>query len=111
MFIAYKYIVILEFTLHDFPTFALFSHTIVKMSEGTFCRVEVQLYGLAWLIKNRQMKGPKLLQSLDRLKDTIEIRTETEQKLSLSLSLSLWYSSNIREYLAEGERLPFTQYY
>ena len=28
-------------TLHDFPAFALFSHTIIKMSEGTFCRVEV----------------------------------------------------------------------
>ena len=30
-------------TLHDFPVFALFSHTIVKMSEGTFCRVEVHI--------------------------------------------------------------------
>ena len=30
-------------TLHDFPAFALFSHTNVQMSEGTFCRVEVQL--------------------------------------------------------------------
>ena len=38
MFIAYKYSVIL-----NFPTFALFSHAIVKMSEVTFCRVEFQL--------------------------------------------------------------------
>ena len=32
-----------KFTLHDFPAFALFSQTIVKMSEGTFCRVGVHI--------------------------------------------------------------------
>ena len=44
MFIAYKYSVILKCILHDFPAFALFSHAIVKMSEGTFCRVEVHMH-------------------------------------------------------------------
>ena len=43
MFIAYKYSVILKCTIDDFPAFALFSNTIVKMSEGTFCRVEVHM--------------------------------------------------------------------
>ena len=33
----------LKCTLHDFPAFAVFSHTIAKMSEGTFCRVEVHI--------------------------------------------------------------------
>ena len=46
MFIAYKYSIILKMhiTVHDFSAFELFSHTIVKMSEGTFCRIEVHLY-------------------------------------------------------------------
>ena len=44
MFIAYKYSDILKCTIHDFPACALFSHTIVKMSGGTFCRVEVHIH-------------------------------------------------------------------
>ena len=33
----------LKHKLHDFPAFLQFSNSNVRMSEGTFCHVEVQL--------------------------------------------------------------------
>ena len=47
MFKAYKYSFFLERIYHDFPAFALVSHTNVQMSEGTFCRVGAHMKNLS----------------------------------------------------------------
>ena len=90
MFIAYKYSVILKCILHDFPAFALFSHTKVQMSEGTFCRVEVHIYTV--LARNKTFsKFPQMFYMKKKIKRDAEIRTR--QLCITSLAFSPLYHS------------------
>ena len=49
--------------LHDFPAFALFFHIIVKMSEGTFCRVEVHMVLYTCIASHFEPLGAPIAQS------------------------------------------------